>query len=89
MSELKRLPDADTRTLLQRIAARLTAERPQRPMRASLREAPVFAARRHGDGTSRATRTEALLLSHAPAVEPGTTHLQYAAELRQTEGGNQ
>ncbi|MFD4866442.1 hypothetical protein [Streptomyces sp. NPDC058412] len=89
MSELKRLPDADTRTLLQRIAARLTAERPQHPMRASLREAPVFAAHRHGYGTALATRAEVFLLVDAPTVEPGTTHLPYAAELPLTTGGDQ
>ncbi|MER6252921.1 hypothetical protein ABT224_16325 [Streptomyces sp. NPDC001584] len=90
MQDRTRRPDADTRALLQQIAARLTAERPQHPMRASLREALAltFAARRHGYGTARATRAEELLLAHAPAVEKGTTRSQYAAELRQAAGGD-
>ncbi|MFE9481478.1 hypothetical protein ACFYNM_23080 [Streptomyces spororaveus] len=84
-------PDADTRALLQQIAARLTAERPQHPMRESLRQALAltFATRRHGYGTARATAAEELLLAHAPAVETGLTRQQYAAELRQAAGGAQ
>lgn len=84
-------PDADTRALLQQMAARLRAERPQHPMRASLREALAltFASRRHGYGTDRAARAEERLLSYAPAVEPGTSRKQYAAELLQAAGGDQ
>ncbi|MER6199832.1 hypothetical protein ABT234_20985 [Streptomyces sp. NPDC001586] len=91
MQDRTRRPDADTRALLQQIAARLTAERPTHPMRETLRLALAlrFATRRHGYGTARATRAEALLLTHAPAVEPGTTRQQYAAELRQAAGGAQ
>ncbi|MFD4245080.1 hypothetical protein ACFWP3_26355 [Streptomyces sp. NPDC058525] len=82
-------PDADTRVLLRQIAARLTAERPQHPMRESLRAALAltFATRRHGYGTDRAARAEELILAHAPAVERGTTRQQYAAELCQAAGG--
>ncbi|WP_327302914.1 hypothetical protein OG730_04405 [Streptomyces sp. NBC_01298] len=91
MPERTRLPDADTRALLQQIAARLTAERPQHPMRPSIRTALAltFAARRHGYGTARAELAEELLLAFAPAVEVGTTRKQYAAELRQAAGGDQ
>ncbi|WCD86368.1 hypothetical protein KPP03845_102714 [Streptomyces xanthophaeus] len=91
MQDRTRTPDADTRALLQQIAARLLAERPQHPMRESLRQALVltFATRRHGYGTARAARAEELLLAHAPAVEPGTTRKQYAAELRRAAGGDQ
>lgn len=91
MPEATRLPDADTRVLLQQIAARLTAERPQHPMRESIRTALAlsFATRRHGYGTDRATRAEELLLAFAPAVETGITRSRYAAELRQAAGGDQ
>ncbi|MFD6889097.1 hypothetical protein [Streptomyces sp. NPDC059957] len=91
MPERTRLPDADTRALLQQIAARLIAERPQHPMRESIRTALVitFAARRHGYGTARAEHAEEQLLAFAPAVEVGTTRKQYAAELRQAAGGDQ
>ncbi|WP_405493014.1 hypothetical protein [Streptomyces sp. NBC_00096] len=91
MSERTRLPDADTRALLQQIAARLTAERPQHPMRESIRTALAltFAARRHGYGTSRAEHAEELLLTFAPAVETGMTRSRYAAELRLAAGGDQ
>ncbi|MFI9063229.1 hypothetical protein ACIGQE_15305 [Streptomyces sp. NPDC053429] len=84
-------PNADTRALLQQIAARLTAERPQHPMRESLREALAltFATRRHGYGTDRASQAERDILAHAPAVEPGWTRSRYAAELRQAVGGGQ
>ncbi|WP_405423555.1 hypothetical protein [Streptomyces erythrochromogenes] len=89
MQDRTRLPDADTRALLQQIAARLTAERPQHPMRESLRQALAltFAARRHGYGTQRAAAAEEQLLAHAPAVEPGTTRQQYAGALREAAGG--
>lgn len=92
MRDATRLPDADTRALLQQIAARLTAERPNHPMRDGIRTALAltFATRRHGYGTDRATRAEELLLAHAPAVELGMTRRQYAEELRQAaEGGTQ
>lgn len=89
MSERTRLPDADTRALLQQIAARLTAERPQHPMRPSIREALAltFAARRHGHGTARAEWAEQQILKHAPAVEKDMTRGRYAEELRQAAGG--
>ncbi|WP_371588256.1 hypothetical protein [Streptomyces virginiae] len=89
MPERTRRPDADTRALLQQIASRLTAERPQHPMRESLRQALAltFATRRHGYGTARATRAEELLLAHAPAVEKDTTRQQYAEGLREIAGG--
>jgi hypothetical protein len=91
MHDRTALPDADTRALLQQIAARLTAERPQHPMRPSIREALAlsFATRRHGYGTDRAARAEELLLAFAPAVESGMTRSRYAAELRQAAGGDQ
>lgn len=91
MSERTRLPDADTRVLLQQIAARLLAERPAHPMRESIRTALAlsFATRRHGYGTDRAARAEELLLAFAPAVEAGMTRSRYAAELRQAAGGDQ
>lgn len=84
-------PDADTRALLQQIAARLTAERPQHPMRESIRTALVltFATRRHGYGTARAATAEELLLTFAPAVETGMTRSRYAAELLEAAGGDQ
>lgn len=89
MSERTRLPDADIRALLQQIAARLTAERPQHPMRESIRTALAlsFATRRHGYGTDRAARAEEQLLTFAPAVESGMTRSRYAEELRQAAGG--
>ncbi|WP_405436652.1 hypothetical protein OG373_06690 [Streptomyces avidinii] len=82
-------PDADTRALLQQIAARLTAERPQHPMRESLRQALAltFATRRHGYGTDRAARAEELLLACAPGVEKGWTRARYAEALREAAGG--
>ncbi|MGW2040509.1 hypothetical protein [Streptomyces virginiae] len=85
-----RRPDADTCALLQQIAARLTAERPQHPMRESLRQALAltFAARRHGYGTERAAVAEEQLLAHAPAVEKGWTRSRYAAALREAAGGD-
>ncbi|KJY18399.1 hypothetical protein VR43_25255 [Streptomyces sp. NRRL S-104] len=85
------MPDADTRALLQQIAARLLAERPAHPMRESLRQAfaLTFATRRHGHGTARAARAEELLLAHAPAVEDGLTRQQYAKLLREAAGGDQ
>lgn len=91
MSEATRRPDADTRALLQQIAARLLAERPAHPMRESIRTALAlsFATRRHGYGTDRAARAEELLLTFAPAVEAGMTRSRYAAELRQAAGGDQ
>ncbi|MEW2135529.1 hypothetical protein AB0892_02775 [Streptomyces sp. NPDC005409] len=91
MSEATRTPDADTRALLQQIAARLTTERPQHPMRESLRAALAltFATRRHGYGTERATRAEEQLLAFTPAVEPGLTRQQYAQQLRDAAGGAQ
>ncbi|MGW2580647.1 hypothetical protein ACWCYZ_04785 [Streptomyces virginiae] len=91
MNDRTRLPDADTRVLLQQIAARLLAERPAHPMRESIRTALAltFAARRHGYGTARAEHAEEQLLAHAPAVEPGMTRSRYAAELRQAAGGDQ
>ncbi|MFD9519331.1 hypothetical protein [Streptomyces sp. NPDC059979] len=90
MPERTRLPDADTRALLQQIAARLLAERPQHPMRETLRLALAltFATRRHGYGTARAEHAEELLLAFAPAVEDGTTRKQYAAELLEAAGGD-
>lgn len=89
MSERTRLPDADTRALLQQIAARLTAERPQHPMRPSIRTALAltFATRRHGHGTARAEWAEQQILKHAPAVEPDTTRSQYATVLLDAAGG--
>ncbi|MFJ7204258.1 hypothetical protein ACIQWR_12080 [Streptomyces sp. NPDC098789] len=89
MSERTRLPDADTRALLQQMAVRLLAERPQHPMRASVREALAltFAARRHGYGTDRAARAEEQILAHAPVVEPGLTRVQDAAVLHRVTGG--
>lgn len=91
MRDATRTPDADTRALLQQIAARLLAERPQHPMRDSIRTALAltFATRRHGYGTDRAVRAEEQLLAYAPTVEPGTTRKQYAAELLEAAGGNQ
>ncbi len=90
MSEATRTPDADTRVLLQQIAARLTAERPQHPMRESLRQALAltFATRRHGYGTDRAARAEKELLAHAPAVETGLSRQQYALQLIEAAGGD-
>ncbi|WP_327263937.1 hypothetical protein OG444_22815 [Streptomyces sp. NBC_01232] len=89
MSEATRRPDADTRALLQQIAARLTAERPQHPMRDSLvgALALTFATRRHGHGTARAAAAEERLLAHAPAVEKGWTRSRYAEALREAAGG--
>ncbi|MGW2438766.1 hypothetical protein ACWCY1_18790 [Streptomyces goshikiensis] len=82
-------PDADTRALLQQIAARLTAERPQHPMRESIRTALAltFATRRHGYGTERAATAEEQLLAAAPVVEDGLTRQQYAGLLRDLAGG--
>ncbi|MFJ7166487.1 hypothetical protein ACIQUV_13375 [Streptomyces globosus] len=89
MPEATPLPDADTRVLLIQMAARLAAERPQHPMRPSVREALAltFATRRYGYGTDRAARAEADVLTHAPAVEAGMPRGQYARLLRQTAGG--
>ncbi|MGW2584543.1 hypothetical protein ACWCYZ_24990 [Streptomyces virginiae] len=89
MSEATRRPDADTRALMQQIAARLLAERPAHPMRETLRLALAltFATRRHGYGTARAEQAEQQLLAFAPAVEDGTTRKQYAAELLEAAGG--
>ncbi|MCY0952108.1 hypothetical protein [Streptomyces sp. H27-S2] len=89
MSERTRLPDADTRALLCQIAARLTAERPQHPMRETLRLALAltFATRRHGHGTARGEWAEQQILRYAPAVEKGITRGRYAEELRQAAGG--
>lgn len=89
MNDRTRQPDADTRVLLQQIAARLLAERPAHPMRESLRQALAltFATRRHGYGTARATAAEELLLAHTPTVEPDTTRQQYARQLLDTAGG--
>ncbi|MFJ6783729.1 hypothetical protein [Streptomyces yangpuensis] len=90
MSGARRL-DADTRALLLQIAARLTAERPQHPMRESLRQALAltFAARRHGYGTERAAAAEERILGHAPVVEVGATRRQYAQQLLDAAGGAQ
>ncbi|MGW6979968.1 hypothetical protein ACWGE1_11050 [Streptomyces sp. NPDC054932] len=89
MSEATRRPDADTRALLQQIAARLLAERPAHPMRETLRLALAltFATRRHGHGTARAERAEQQILTHAPAVENGWTRARYAEALREAAGG--
>ena len=91
MQDRTRLPDADTRALLQQIATRLAAERPQHPMRESLISALAltFATRRHGYGTSRAAAAEERLLAHIPVIEEGTTRGQYAAVLREAAGGDQ
>ncbi|MFD6972174.1 hypothetical protein [Streptomyces sp. NPDC059949] len=90
MQDRTRLPDADTRALLQQIAARLLAERPQHPMRETLRLALAltFAERRHGYGTARAEHAEELLLAHAPAVGKGWTRSRYAEALREAAGGD-
>ncbi|MFJ3978369.1 hypothetical protein [Streptomyces sp. NPDC090021] len=89
MADATRLPDADTRALLQQIAARLAAERPTHPMRKTLRLALAltFAARRHGYGTDRAATAEENVLAHAPDVEPGLTRAQYAQQLLDAAGG--
>ncbi|MFD5507003.1 hypothetical protein ACFWIB_04400 [Streptomyces sp. NPDC127051] len=78
-------PDADTRALLQHIAARLTIERPQHPMRASLIAAMAltYATRRHGYGTTRAEDAEAKLLACLPALEAGWTRARYAKAVRE------
>lgn len=83
------LPDADTRVLLQQIAARLLAERPAHPMREGTRTALAltFATRRHGHGTDRAARAEELLLAFAPTVEAGLTRQQYAQQLHDAMAG--
>ncbi|GAA3272749.1 hypothetical protein [Streptomyces lavendulae] len=89
MHEATRRPDAGTRALLQQIAGRLLAERPQHPMRENTRAALAltFATRRHGHGTASAEWAEQQILRHAPAVEPGTSRGQYAAELLDAVGG--
>ncbi|WP_060179542.1 hypothetical protein [Streptomyces sp. IMTB 1903] len=88
MQDRTRLPDADTRALLQQMAARLSAERPSHPMRKTLRLALAltFAERRHGYGTPRAAAAEEQLLAFAPAVEDGITRQQYADALRDAAG---
>lgn len=89
MHDRTALPDADTRVLLQQLAARLLAERPTHPMRESIRTALVltFATRRHGYGTERAATAETLLLAAAPVVEDGLTRQQYGRLLRDLADG--
>ncbi|WP_267244375.1 hypothetical protein [Streptomyces sp. PR69] len=77
-------PDTATRTLLVKIANRLTAVRPAGEIHDSRRLALAlrYATGAHGFRTPAANDAERRLLRHMPAIEPGITRGEYALRLR-------
>ncbi|MFE2360141.1 hypothetical protein [Streptomyces virginiae] len=84
MTEIIDTPSELCRTLLQCIADTLIVVDPQDPMDEATRltEAHRYAALWHHADTSAAPATEREVLAHAPAVRPGSTRDEYAAQLR-------
>ncbi|MFF4847979.1 hypothetical protein [Streptomyces sp. NPDC001194] len=84
MTEITSHPTEICRTLLQCIADTLIVVDPQDPMDEATRvtEAHRYAGLLHTADCSAAIATEREILALAPAVRPGTTRDEYAAQLR-------
>ncbi|MFD9515923.1 hypothetical protein [Streptomyces sp. NPDC059979] len=84
MNEIINAPTQPCRELLVAIADYLARARPAHAMweASRLLLARQFAVAHFGDDTARVDDAEQQILSWAPAVRPGTTRDEYAAQLR-------